>query len=68
MRIAQKKHVKGNQSSYSTLSRTKERGLRRPVRMLGSICPFTLEPRESCSTRNTHSRRVCSFTLEACGN
>jgi len=68
MRMTPKKHVRGDRSSCATLSHRKERGLRRPVRMLGSICPFTLEPRENCSTRITPFKRVCSFTLEACCN
>jgi len=65
MRMAQKMHIKGKQSSRAMLSRREERGLRRSVRMLGSICPFTLEPRENCSTRKKPTKRVCSFTLEA---
>jgi hypothetical protein len=68
MRTTQKKHVRGDQSSCATLSYRKERGLRKPVHMISSICPFTLESRERCLTRNLPFKRVCSFTLEACCN
>ena len=68
MRMTQKKHINGDKAYFATLSHRKKRGLRRPVRMLGSICPYTLEPRESCSSRITPFKSVCSFTLEACCN
>ncbi len=64
----QKGYVGGNASAVASVSGKKKSGLRKLVRRVGSICPFTLEPREACSARNPAFKRVCSFTLEACRN
>jgi hypothetical protein len=68
MGTTQKKHIRGDRSSGPVPSYRNKRGLGGRLRVLGNICPFTLEPRENCATSSLAFKRVCSFTLEACSH